>query len=70
MINLEDWRDYQMSHNRLALAREHLPDPRSARLVKAGILNMIDNGGFVKEDFPIAASLAGIDAQTPNTTSN
>jgi hypothetical protein len=70
MINLDDWRDYQVSYDRLNLAREHLPDPRAARLIKIGVLNMINKGGFVKEDFPIAESLAGIDAQTSNTTSN
>jgi len=70
MINLDDWHDYQISHDRLALARESLPNPKAARLIRSGILNMINKGGFVKEDFSIAERLAGINAQTPNTTSN
>ena len=62
MINLDDWHDYQISHNRLITAREYLPSPKAARLIRDGVLYMIKRGGFVKEDLPIAMSLAGIDA--------
>ena len=64
MINLEDWSDYQRSYNRLIVASNNYHHCDAPRLIREGVRYMVANGGFVKEDLPIAIRIAGIDAKT------
>lgn len=70
MINLDEWRDYQSSSNKLNMIKRYCGELNSSntknipRLLRAGAISAIEQGCFVEEDIRVAMNLVGIDAKT------
>jgi len=58
MINLDDWHDYQISHDKIVTAEYLIPlNPSKARLVREGLLYCLSAGKIVKDDVETAKKL-------------